>query len=85
MPTTVKELQCFLGFANFCCHFIHCLKSIITPLTNLLKSRPKSLSWTLGTTKAMQQLKRALDHHTTLHPDPEKPFVIEVDTSTTQG
>lgn len=54
-PTTVKELQRFLGFANFCCRFIHSFRSITTPLTNLLKAK----SWTPATTKAMQQLKLA--------------------------
>lgn len=54
-PTIVKELQRFLGFANFCCRFIHSFRSITTPLTN--RSGPQF--WNPAATKAMQQLKLA--------------------------
>ncbi|KAK3545433.1 hypothetical protein QTP70_007643 [Hemibagrus guttatus] len=40
-PTTVKELQCFLGFANFYRRFIRNYSSISSPLTSLLRSQPK--------------------------------------------
>ncbi|KAK3532161.1 hypothetical protein QTP86_009047 [Hemibagrus guttatus] len=45
-PTSVKELQRFLGFANFYCRFIRGYSSITSPLTNLLRNKPKALTWT---------------------------------------
>ncbi len=45
VPTTIKELQRFLGFSNFYRRFIHNYSSITSPLTSLLKDKPKSLSW----------------------------------------
>lgn len=57
--TTIKELQCFLGFANFYHRFIQNYSSITAPITSLLKSNPKSLFWTPEATHAYQQLKQA--------------------------
>ncbi|KAK3509746.1 hypothetical protein QTP70_008378 [Hemibagrus guttatus] len=42
-PTTVKELQRFLGFANFYRRFIRGYSSVTSPLTNLLRNKPKTL------------------------------------------
>ncbi|XP_044052187.1 uncharacterized protein LOC122876217 [Siniperca chuatsi] len=47
-PTTIKELQRFLGFANFYCRFIQGYSIIVQPLTDLLHNKPKSLSWLPG-------------------------------------
>lgn len=44
-PTTVKELQCFLDFTNFYCRFIKNYSLLNSPITSLLKHRPKFLSW----------------------------------------
>ncbi len=84
IPTSVKELQCFLGFANFYRRFIQNYSSIASPLTNLLKLKPKSLSWTPSATEAFTTLKEAFICAPILvHPDPDKAFVVEVDGSTT--
>jgi hypothetical protein len=40
MPTTLKELQCFLGFANFYRRFIRNYSIIVAPLTDALKTGP---------------------------------------------
>ncbi len=81
-PTTIKELQRFL-FSNFYRRFIHSYSSITAPLTNLLKGKPKSLSWTPEATLAMKTLQQAFTSAPLLvHPDPQKPFVVEVDAST---
>ncbi|XP_048028346.1 receptor-type tyrosine-protein phosphatase H-like [Megalobrama amblycephala] len=40
-PTTIKELQRFLGFTNFYRRFIKNYSSIVHPLTNLLRHQPK--------------------------------------------
>ncbi|KAK3524954.1 hypothetical protein QTP86_011739 [Hemibagrus guttatus] len=45
-PTTVWELQRFLGFANFYRRFIRNYSSVAGPLTSLLRGKPKKLSWT---------------------------------------
>ncbi|KAK3528500.1 hypothetical protein QTP70_000474 [Hemibagrus guttatus] len=42
IPTSVKELQRFLGFANFYRRFIQGYSSITSSLTSLLKNKPKS-------------------------------------------
>ncbi len=39
-PSTIKELQHFLGFSNFYRRFIHDYSIITSPLTNLLKNKP---------------------------------------------
>ncbi|KAK3510533.1 hypothetical protein QTP70_009172 [Hemibagrus guttatus] len=78
----VRELQRFLGFANFYRWFIRNYSSVAGPLTSLLRGKPKKLSWTDQTRTAFLQLK---DRFTTApilrHPDPELPFVVEVDAS----
>ncbi|KAL0151330.1 hypothetical protein M9458_053324 [Cirrhinus mrigala] len=56
-PLTIKDLQRFLGFANFYCRFVKNFSILTTPLTALLK--------------VLQ------------HPDPDKPFVVEVDAADT--
>lgn len=43
LPKTVKELQRFLGFANFYRRFIRSYSSIAAPLTSLLKGKPGKL------------------------------------------
>ncbi|ROL51528.1 Transposon Tf2-9 polyprotein [Anabarilius grahami] len=83
-PSTIKELQCFLGFANFYRRFIMNYSSITHPFTNLLRHKPKSLSWTPAATNAFNHLKEAFTTAPLLvHPNPELPFVVEVDASTT--
>ncbi|KAK3525664.1 hypothetical protein QTP70_003229, partial [Hemibagrus guttatus] len=83
-PTTVKELQWFLGFANFYRRFIQNYSSIANPLTSLLRNKPKLLSWSPSAEEAFTTLKKAFTTAPLLvHPDPEKPFIVEVDASTT--
>ncbi|KAG1929978.1 retrotransposable element [Pimephales promelas] len=81
-PTTRKELQRFLGFANFYRRFIQNFSPISFPLTDLLKSGAKSLSWNTRATQAFQDLKSAFSSAPTLAlPDPAVPFLVEVDAS----
>ena len=83
-PSSVKELQRFLGFANFYRRFIRNFSSIAAPLTSLLKGNPKKIKWTEVAEQAFQALKVAFTTAPILkHPDPEQPFVVEVDASET--
>ncbi|KAL0177569.1 hypothetical protein M9458_026463, partial [Cirrhinus mrigala] len=83
-PTTIKELQKFLGFSNFYRRFIHSYSNITAPLTTLLRGKPKTLLWTPEAAAAFQSLKSAFTQAPLLtHPDPDLPFVVEVDASTT--
>ncbi len=45
-PTTIKELQRFLGFDNFYRRFIRNYSIVSAPLTSLLKGKPSKLKWT---------------------------------------
>ncbi|KAK3567115.1 hypothetical protein QTP86_010087, partial [Hemibagrus guttatus] len=81
-PTTVRELQRFLGFANFCRRFIRNYSAVAGPLTSLLRGKPKRLARTDQARAAFQQLKESFTSAPILrHPDPDLPFVVEVDAS----
>ncbi|KAK3540704.1 hypothetical protein QTP70_034654 [Hemibagrus guttatus] len=81
-PTSVRELQRFLGFANFYRRFIRNYSSVAGPLTLLLRGKPKKLTWTDLVRSAFQQLKNCFTMAPILrHPDPDLPFVVEVDAS----
>ncbi|KAK3543201.1 hypothetical protein QTP70_012297 [Hemibagrus guttatus] len=81
-PSTVRELQRFLGFANFYRWFIRNYSSVAGPLTSLLRGKPKKLSWTDQARTAFLQLKERFTTAPILrHPDPELPFAVEVDAS----
>ncbi|KAK3517180.1 hypothetical protein QTP70_000775 [Hemibagrus guttatus] len=81
-PSTVRELQRFLGFTNFYRRFIRDYSSVAGPLTSLLRGKPKKLSWMDQAQTAFLQLKERFTTAPILrHPDPELPFVVEVDAS----
>ncbi len=83
-PQTVKELQRFLGFANFYRRFINNYSTITSSLTSLLKGKPKSLSWDPDADHAFQTLKNKFITAPLLHhPNPDLAFIVEVDASTT--
>ncbi|KAK3556936.1 hypothetical protein QTP70_022432 [Hemibagrus guttatus] len=81
-PGTMKDLQRFLGFANFYRRFISGYSDLTAPLTSLLCKKPKNLSWTSGAIEAFRKLKAAFCTAPTLaHADPTRPFIVEVDAS----
>ncbi|KAL0166278.1 hypothetical protein M9458_038122, partial [Cirrhinus mrigala] len=82
-PLTVKELQRFLGFANFYRRFIKDYSIITAPLTSLLRGKPKTICWNPSAHKAFLHLKIFSTAPLLHHPDPELPFTVEVDASTT--
>ncbi|KAI2665243.1 Transposon Tf2-8 polyprotein [Labeo rohita] len=83
-PLTVKELQRFLGSANFYRRFIKDYSIITAPLTSLLRGKPKTICWNPSAHEAFHHLKKIFSTAPLLHhPDPELPFTVEVDTSNT--
>ncbi|CAI7782923.1 unnamed protein product [Closterium sp. NIES-53] len=80
-PENVKELQQFLGFANYYNRFVPQYAKIAAPLTNLLKKNTP-FKWEDVHQQAVEQLKTALTSAPVLIlPDPEKDYVIEADAS----
>ncbi|KAL0161345.1 hypothetical protein M9458_045070, partial [Cirrhinus mrigala] len=82
IPTTVKEVQRFIGFANFYRRFIKNFSSVVAPLTALTKGGKTRIQWGPEAAEAFQDLKRRFTSAPILTiPDPERPFVVEVDAS----
>ncbi len=83
-PHTVKELQRFLGFANFYRRFIRSFSAVAAPLTAMTKRSTSRLSWNPEALLAFQELKTRFTSAPILHhPDPSIPFIVEVDASST--
>ena len=80
-PRKVKDVQSFLGFANFYCCFISNYSDIVIPLTQLTC---KGIPWnfTHATQKSFQALKSAFTSTPVLtHWVPNKPIIVETDAS----
>ncbi len=56
-PQTVKELQCFLGFANYYRRFIRNFSSIASPLTAITKRNTPRLVWPSEALQSFKELK----------------------------
>ncbi|KAG1956953.1 retrotransposable element [Pimephales promelas] len=84
LPQTIKELQRFLGFANFYRRFIRNFSLIAAPLTALTKRHSHRISWNPEAQQAFHDLKTRFTTAPILHhPDPERQFIVEVDASNT--
>ncbi|XP_048064029.1 uncharacterized mitochondrial protein AtMg00860-like [Megalobrama amblycephala] len=84
LPSTIKELQHFLGFANFYRRFIRNFSLVAAPLTSMLKKGNSGLTWSTAASEAFQKLKQLFTTAPILHhPDPEREFIVEVDASNT--
>lgn len=80
-PENRKELQRFLGFANFYRRFIQNYSQTTLPLTQLT-STLKLFVWTPEADFAFQKLKELFTSAPILsHPDTNKQFILEVDAS----
>ncbi|CAI7748986.1 unnamed protein product [Closterium sp. NIES-53] len=81
VPENVKELQQFLGFANYYNRFVPQYAKIAAPLTDLLK-KDTPYKWDTPHQQAMEQLQSALTTAPVLIlPDLEKDYVVEADAS----
>ena len=82
-PTNRKQLQRFLGFANFYRRFIRNFSRIVAPLT-ALTSVKVTFRWTSEAAAALEVLKRRFVSAPVLtQPDGKLQFVVEVDASDT--
>uniref|UniRef100_A0A8C4ZXL3 Gypsy retrotransposon integrase-like protein 1 n=1 Tax=Gadus morhua TaxID=8049 RepID=A0A8C4ZXL3_GADMO len=80
-PTSRRELQRFLGFANFYRRFIRNYGSLAAPLTALTSSRVK-FTWSPAAEAAFNDLKSRFTSAPILsQPDPDRQFIVEVDAS----
>ncbi len=81
-PTSAKQVQRFLGFSNFYQRFIRNFSAIAAPLTALTRKNVKGFQWTEEAEKALCKLKDRFTSAPVLTiPDPELPFIVEVDAS----
>ena len=81
VPTSVREIQSFLGFVNFYRKFVSSFAEISAPLVELTK---KDVSWKWGDDcqRAFLGLKAAVESAPSLwHPRFDLPFVLETDAS----
>lgn len=80
-PRKVKELQSFLGFANFYRRFIDNYSGIVKPLTRLLRKQSKWI-WTAEHDGVFNLLKQAFVSAPILrHFEPSLPIILECDAS----
>jgi len=80
-PSTLKELQSFLGFANFYRRFIARFSDIVVPLVRLTR---KDVQYTWGSDQqtAFDAIKHAFTQAPVLaHFNPEYPLLVETDAS----
>src|SRR6204780_654758 len=80
-PRRVKDIQSFLGFANFYRHFIYNFSDLTVPLTHLTR---KGAPWVFGDAErsAFEALKVAFTSAPVLtHWIPNHPIIIETDAS----
>jgi hypothetical protein len=77
-PTSVGDIQSFLGLAGYYRRFIEAFSNISKPMTELLEMN-KKFEWTPACKASFQELKKRLTTASILvMPDMEKPFSIFV-------
>ncbi|KAF8748329.1 hypothetical protein RHS01_10931 [Rhizoctonia solani] len=80
-PTKVKEVQSFLGFANFLHQFVANFSHMARLLHNLVK-KDTPWRWDTKEQEAFEGLKEAITNAPVLcHADPTKPYFLEMDAS----
>lgn len=82
-PVSVKQVQRFLGFANFYRRFIRNFSAVVAPITALTrKTAPSHFQWTPKAEAAFIELRRRFSSEPILiTPNPSLPFIVEVDAS----
>jgi hypothetical protein len=86
-PSTVKELQGFLGMVNFYRRFLPGAAKVLKPLTGCLRGRPKGatiISWEASMETAFESAKQLLASAARLaNPDQAAKLSVAVDASAT--
>ena len=81
-PTTVREGQIFMGFANFYRRFIKNFSDICTPITNLTRGDKTKFVWGKDQQEAFEYLRRCFTMAAILcHFHPDHDTVVETDAS----
>lgn len=82
-PASVRDIQVFLGFANFYRRFIQNFSKVVAPITRLLK-KDVPFVWDDAAQKAFDSLRTAFTTEPVLaHFNPDLPCVLEPDASKT--
>ena len=80
-PCNIKDIQSFIGFANFYHRFIQDFSKIVTPLTKLTR-KDTPWNWSETTQTSFETLKNAFITAPILqYFDPNKPITVEADAS----
>ena len=84
-PRTKKQMQSFLGLANFYRRYVPSFSTIVAPLTDTLKKgTPNHILWNETMENAFDEIKCALTSAPILKlPDFNRPFQVAVDASDT--
>ena len=81
-PTSVREVQIFMGFANVYRRFIKNFSDICTPITNWTKGDKTTIFWGKDQQEAFEYLKRCFTRALILcHLHPDCDTVVETDAS----
>jgi len=76
-PTSLVEVQQFLGFANFYRRFIENYSKVARPLTELTKKTEEKWTWTREAELSFQELKRLVTSAPILaHFNPQKTVIV---------
>ncbi|SOV07075.1 uncharacterized protein UDID_18713 [Ustilago sp. UG-2017a] len=84
VPTSVHDVQVFLGFCNFYRKFIPQYSRTAYPLTQLLRKEAQStpFAWNHAAQHAFEQFRSSFSTDTILHHfDPARPIIVETDAS----
>lgn len=81
LPTSVKELQSFLGLVNYYRKFVENLSRLTAPLTKMIH-KDSVFEWTPPRIAAFEQVKKVMTTTPVLRiADPELPFTVTTDAS----
>lgn len=81
VPQHLKDVQAFLGFANYYRRFIFGYSKKVTPMTALTR-KDTPFVWSKECQKAFEELKESFTTAPILrHFDPDRPIVVETDAS----